>query len=107
MKEFMQNHSNTPPFSDEDLSPFRQSLNDFLGSKGFDPNWTIRDDQPLQLGILSALSQLTTDADTSLFKMLTDGAPTGILGDIPPSTCFPAALDKSDPDVPLSFSSHY
>jgi hypothetical protein len=49
------------------------------------PDWSIREDQPLHLSIMAALSRILGDNDTTLFPMLLAGAPTGFDGNIPAS----------------------
>lgn len=99
---FLSSSSSDPPFGDSDLSFFRENLSQFITSKGKAVDWSIREDQPLHLGILHAISQILDDKDVHLFPMLHEGAPTGIDNNIPLSGCFPAALGKSDDSVPLS-----
>ena len=66
------------------------------------PDWSIRPDQPMHVAIMTSLSKIMDDKDTTLFPMLLEGAPTGFDGTIPPSGCFPTALDKTDESIPLS-----
>ena len=66
------------------------------------PDWSVRPDQPMHLAIMTSLSTIMNDKDTTLFPMLLEGAPTGFDGTIPPSGCFPTALDETDDSIPLS-----
>ena len=66
------------------------------------PDWSIRPDQPMHLAIMTSLSKIMNDKDTTFFSTLLEGAPTGFDGTIPPSGCFPTALDKTDESIPLS-----
>ena len=59
-----------PPFSDETLQPFMQVLHEFILSHGISPDWSAREHQPMQLGILSALSTIMSDKDITLFEAL-------------------------------------
>ena len=102
MHQFLRSCGTDPPFTNSDLEFFRESLSDFLRSKGFTADWSIRPDQPLHLELLHCLSKILGDKDTSLFPMLIAGAPTGFDNNIPLSGCFPRAEDKSDDSVPLS-----
>ena len=102
MRQFFKHNDAQPPFSPEDLAPFRTSLERFLMTHGIQADWSIRADQPMHLEIMAALSTIMDDKDKSLFNMLREGAPTGIQADIPPSGVFPAAMDKSDDSIPLS-----
>ena len=78
-----------PPFSEELLQPFITELHNFILAHGLDPDWSIRDHQPMRLGILAALSIIMEDKDTTLFGALQAGVSTGFNQDIPPSQCFP------------------
>ena len=100
--QFLQSDSTDPPFSEDDITPFREMLSNFLTEAGLPVSWVIRDDQPLHLDILSQLSQLMHDADSTLFPFLIRGVTTGIEDDVPPSTCFPSASDIIADPVPLS-----
>jgi hypothetical protein len=66
------------------------------------PDWSIHPDQPMHLAIMTSLSTIMNDKDTTLFPMLLEGAATGFAGTIPSSGCFPTALDKTDELIPLS-----
>ena len=88
---FLESGETSPPFSEDDIQPFRDSLSEFLASNQQDVSWDIRDDQPLHLSILQQLSRVMMDADTTLFQALQDGVSTGFDGDITPSSCFPTA----------------
>ncbi|CAK9112390.1 unnamed protein product, partial [Durusdinium trenchii] len=62
--------SKTPPFSEETLAPFRQSLNEFLSAHGLSPDWSIREHQPMALRIMRMLHSIQQDWDVSLFPSL-------------------------------------
>eukprot|EP00435_Cladocopium_sp_Y103_P070119 s177_g34.t1 len=102
LHSFFQSGVAQPPFDEQDLKPFRDSMNVFIQSHGLTANWDVRADQPMHLSIMAALSQIMANKDTTLFPMLLSGAPTGFNADIPPSGCFLSAEDKSDDSVPLS-----
>ena len=78
-----------PPFSDETLQPLMKLLHDFILSHGISPDWSIREHQPMRLGILSALSIIMDDKDKTLFEALQTGVSTGFNHDITSSNCFP------------------
>ena len=101
-QKFFKTGEANPPFDQHDLEPFKQSLSSFIQSHGMTPDWSIRPDQPMHLAIMTSLSKIMDDKDTTLFPMLLEGAPTGFDGTIPPSGCFPTALDKTDESIPLS-----
>ena len=86
---------NHPPFNDLDLQPCRETRTSFNQSHGLTPDWTIRDDQPMHLSIMAALS--SRDKDVTLFPMLLDGAPPGFNGDVPASPCFPYSDENRTP----------
>ena len=98
--------SGTPsqPFCEEELQPFRESLNSFLHQQHCAVDWSIREHQPFALKILSALSHIQHDPDVHLFSSLERGVSTGFQGDIPPSNCFPVRQHSSrfDDTTPLS-----
>ena len=99
---FLQADDSSPPFSDEDIQPFRDILSQFLTERGCTASWEIREDQPLHLSILQQLSHYMHDADRTLFPCLQDGVSTGFDKDIPPSSCFPAASNSMENAMPLS-----
>ena len=99
---FLQAADSSPPFSDEDIQPFRDILSQFLTERGCTASWEIREDQPLHLSILQQLSYFMHDADRTLFPCLQDGVSTGFDKDIPPSSCFPAASNSMENAMPLS-----
>ena len=99
---FLESGETSPPFTEDDIQPFRDLLSTFLSSQQYPVSWEVRDDQPLHLSILQQLSRLMMDADTTLFQALQDGVSTGIDGDIPPSSCFPTADTTQDDPIPLS-----
>ena len=91
-----------PPFSDDQLAPFRKDLVDWLESLNRKVDWTIRAHQPMHLALMAELSSIMHDADVTLFPSLQEGVSTGFLGDIPKSHVFPLK-DNSPPDsTPLS-----
>ena len=91
-----------PPFSDDQLEPFRKDLIEWLNSLNRKVDWTIRAHQPMHLAIMAELSSIMHDADVALFPCLQEGVSTGFLGDIPTSHVFPLK-DNSPPDsAPLS-----
>ena len=47
-----------------------QVLHEFILSHGISPDWSAREHQPMQLGILSALSTIMSDKDITLFEAL-------------------------------------
>ena len=61
-----QGPSADPPFSEETLQPFMNELNHFIRMHGMTPDWSIREHQPMRLGILAALSTIMGDKDTTL-----------------------------------------
>ena len=102
LKTFFASGDVQPPFNDQDIQPFKQSLSEFIQKHDMIPDWSIRSDQPMHLEIMAALSRIMGDKDSTLFPMLREGAPTGFDDDIPPSGCFPIAEDKTDDSIPLS-----
>ena len=84
-----QRPSADPPFSEETLQSFMNELNHFIRMHGLTPDWSIREHQPMRLGILAALSTIMGDKDTTLFGELQAGVSTGFNHDIPLSQCFP------------------
>ena len=89
-----------PPFSDEQLQPFKRFLDEFLLAQGIQPDWSIPPDQQLCLHILQKLCQCMQDPDNDLFPYLISGVPLGINEEILPSKCFP--LNPTDtPMIPL------
>ena len=81
-----------------------QILHEFILSHGISPDWSIREHQPMRLGILSALSTIMDDKDTTLFGAFQTGASTGFNHDIPSSTCFPP--NDRQPDTSTILSAH-
>ena len=90
-----------PPFSEEELSPLRNFLIEFLESQGHSANWAIPNDQPMHLHILQSLCQIMEDRDQTLFQYLNNGVPVGIDEVISRSHCFPPAKPKNPDDNPL------
>ena len=91
-----------PPFSEAHLLPYCQDLEQFLRQHGHDPDWRIRDHQPMCLGILAAFQSIMQDRDTSLFPSLQEGGKTGFQHDIPISGVFPTQTSPNLVDNPLS-----
>ena len=77
-----------PPFSPDELEPFREILEHWMTQHGMEVDWSVREHQPMHLGILHAFSKFMNDADGELFPHLIQGVPTGFADDIPPSNCF-------------------
>ena len=99
---FLQADDSSPPFSDEDIQPFRDILSNFLTERGHTASWENREDQPLHLSVLQQISHCMHDSDKTLFPCLQDGVSTGFDKDIPPSSCFPAASNSMENAMPLS-----
>ena len=85
----LQQQSNAPPFSTQQLAPFTNFLVEFLESQGYGVNWDIPADQPMHLHILHSLQKILDDPDVALFPYLLDGVPTGFDEPIRASNCFP------------------
>ena len=99
---FLHEDEASPPFSDDDIQPFRDLLSNFLEKNQRKVSWDIREDQPLHLSILQQLSIFMNDADETLFHALQNGVSTGLDGDIAPSSCFPVASSTLEDPSPLS-----
>ena len=78
-----QGPSADPLFSAETLHPFMNELNHFIRMHGLTPDWSIREHQPMRLGILTALSTILGDNDTTFFGALQAGVSTGFKTDLP------------------------
>ena len=78
----------TSPFSDKELEPFQQCLVRWMQERNLTIDWTIREHQPMHLGILQSISKFLDDEDNNLFESLIEGVPTGFSDDIPSSNCF-------------------
>ena len=85
-----------PPFSDEIVNQFRSSLDSLLPLPS-NLDWQVRDDQPLCLHALAALSNLMGDPDVHLFPSLIAGVSTGYQEDIPPSHVFAQKIEVQEP----------
>ena len=94
--------SSSPPFSQPILQPFKDDLEKFLVSHGHQPNWSIRDHQPIHLRILHSLQRIMHDFDFTLFPSLLEGARTGFSTAIPPSGIFPPKEPTDVDSEPLS-----
>ena len=95
------NRSELPPFSMEQLAPFRSFLDEFLMAQGHMPDWSIPKDQNIALFILQRLCQCMGDPDTELFPYLVEGVLLGINESIAPSRCFPLQPASPEFDPPL------
>ena len=82
-----------PPFSEEQLLPFKRFLDEFLLAQGIQPDWSIPPDQQL--------CHCMQDPDSDLFPFLISGVPLGINEDILPSKCFPLNPTDTPYDPPL------
>ena len=51
MKAFFTSGDTQPPFTDEELLHFKQSLTEFIQSRGMLPDWPTREDQPMHLSV--------------------------------------------------------
>ena len=90
-----------PPFSTEQLQPFKQFIDEFLMAQGLQPDWSVPADQKLCLHILQQLCGCMHDPDVSLFPYLINGVPLGIDEDILPSKCFPINQSEAIYEPPL------
>ena len=95
------NRSELPPFSMEQLAPFRRYLDEFLMAQGHMPDWSIPKDQNISLFVLQHLCLCMGDPDTALFPYLIEGVPLGINETIAPSKCFPLQPASHEFDPPL------
>jgi hypothetical protein len=85
-----------PPFSDTGLEPFRQYLVLWMQEHNLTIDWTIREHQPMHLGILQSISNFLDDEDSALFDSLIEGVPTGFNDHIPSSNCFAKKQDDDN-----------
>ena len=88
-----------PPFSEGTINEFRNSLDSLLPLTS-PLDWQVREDQPLCLHALSAMSQYMHDPDVHLFQDLIAGVSTGYNDDIRPSHVFAPKLDKEELTAP-------
>ena len=96
-------HEASPPFSTQELEPFKQILEEWMTSHGLTADWSIREHQPMHLGLMQSISTFMNDADVDLFPCLLHGVPTGFADDIPPSNCFSVKEDDLEANQqPLS-----
>ena len=102
LRAHLEQHINSPIFTPSEVQQFRESLEKLVTSQGFTADWTIPEDQPLNLQFLQTLSTLCNDPDKQLFDHLIPGVPTGYHGDIPISNCFPTTVVDDSPHDPLS-----
>lgn len=100
LRSFM-NKADAPPFSLEQVAPFKRFLDEFLLAQGLEPNWTVPKDQNLCLYILQHMCVCMNDPDTALFPYLIEGVPLGIHEEITPSGCFPLQAQDAEFDPPL------
>ena len=91
-----------PPFSDEELLPFKTALEEFLRQHGLQADWSIREHQPMFLAILQSLHHIMRDPDVTLFPSLLEGVRTGVSGNIPASSVFPRNTAEPAIELPLS-----
>ena len=91
-----------PPFTDDDLAPFANLLDSFLREHDITPDWSIRQHQPMRLGLLAGLQHIMQDQDHHLFPCLQEGVSTGFRHDIPASGCFPVNDKTVDSSTLLS-----
>ena len=89
-----------PPFSSDQLQPFRKFLDEFLLAQGNQPDWSVPRDQQLCLFIIQKLCQCMQDPDSALFPYLIEGVPLGI-EEIQPSHCFPTQVSDIPFEPPL------
>ena len=92
----------SPPFSMEILTPFRKDLEQFLLSHKHQPDWSIRQHQPMHLHILHSLQKIMHDFDFTLLPSLLEGVRTGFSTAIPPSGIFPPKERADTEPDPLS-----
>ena len=98
LQSFFVSGENRPPFCENDLQPFRDTISSFIQSHGLTLDWTIRDDQPMHLSIMAALASILRDKDTTLAPMLMK------VPQLDSVVIFPLLPvdDKSDSSIPLS-----
>ena len=78
-------HDEHPPFSNEQLQPFRALVDEFLQAQGLYPDWSIPAGQKISLHALSQLAQCMDDPDKAIFPYLISGVPIGSDTPIVPS----------------------
>lgn len=100
LRSFM-NKADAPPFSLEQVAPFKRFLDEFLLAQGLEPNWTVSKDQNLCLYILQHMCVCMNDPDTAPCPYLIEGVPLGIHEEITPSGCFPLQAQDAEFDPPL------
>ena len=100
MEAFHNRHAE-PPFTTEQLQPFKQFVDEFLMAQGIEPNSSVPADQQLCLYILQSLCSCMQDPDEALFPSLLDGVPLGMHEEILPSKCFPSNQPDALFDPPL------
>ena len=100
MRAFQERQSD-PPFSSDQLKPFKLFVEEFLLAQGIQPDWSVPPDQQLCLHILQTLCTCMQDPDTELFPYLIAGVPLGINESIIPSKCFPLNQAEVPFEAPL------
>eukprot|EP00435_Cladocopium_sp_Y103_P046824 s1882_g13.t1 len=98
----IQSGSPDPPFSKEQLIPFIQDLEAFLRQHDVQPDWSVREHQPMHLQFLASLHSIMQDPDVTLFPSLLEGVRTGFGPPIPASGVFPTKPQEPLPSTPLS-----
>ena len=66
-----------PPFTAQQVAPFRTFVDEFLLAQGIVPDWSIHPDQNLSLHILQKLSACMDDPDKALFPIFDFWNPVG------------------------------
>ena len=94
-------HDESPPFSDEQLQPFRVLVDKFLQAQGIYPDWSVPAGQQICLHALAQFSQCMDDPDKAIFPYLISGVPIGSDTPIVPSQCFPLQPTPDDYQPPL------
>ena len=94
-------HDESPPFSHEQLQPFRVLVDEFLQAQGIYPDWSVPAGQQISLHALAQFSQCMGDPDKAIFPYLISGVPIGSDTPIVPSQCFPLQPTPDDYQPPL------
>ena len=96
-----QTSSSEAPFTDEQLQPFKETLEAYLFHATKESmDWSIREHQPICLKALQLVSRFIQDPDSKLFPMLLAGVPTGLKRDIPASNVFAPAPQMEQQSAP-------
>ena len=77
-----------PPFPAEVLKPFVHDLESWLVQHGHQPNWDIRQHQPMHLHVLHSIQSILQDRDTSWFPSLFGRCPHRFSSSDPSLWCF-------------------